>query len=293
MRHSRRRLLAAGGALPLLAVSGQPAQAAVRPRIGIAFGSGSRHGLVHVGIIKAFAEAGLRPAVVTGTSAGAIAGALWASGLEWDRIRRAASEISWLKGGRLSLDMGLLDNESVRRLVREHTAGRPIQDWPIRFGAVASDFATGERVLLSSGDASEAVTASASVPVLYAPVPIGGRGLVDGALVEPVPIRAARELGAEFVIAVDVAFRPSEEPASSIFDAPFQAMHILVNRLIEEQIGEADFAIRLDVHHLFDAPDTDRMLLAAGERAVRERWPQIQAALLAPAAGRLRKGCAA
>jgi len=293
MRHSRRRLLAAGFAAPVLAASGPAASAASRPRIGIAFGSGSRHGLVHVGIIKAFAEAGMRPAVVTGTSAGAIAGALWASGLEWERIRQAAGEISWLKGGRLSLDLGLLSNESVRRLVREHTAGRPIEDWPIRFGAVASDFATGERVLLSSGDASDAVAASASLPVLYAPVPIGGRGLVDGALVEPVPIRAARELGAEFVIAVDVAFRPSEEPASSIFDAPFQAMHILVNRLIEEQIGEADFAIRLNVHHLFEAPDTDRRLLAAGERAVRERWARIQAALQAPAGAPSRKGCAA
>jgi NTE family protein len=293
MRHSRRRLLTAGIAAPVLAVSAPAVHAASRPRIGIAFGSGSRHGLVHVGIIKALAEAGLRPQVVTGTSAGAIAGALWASGLEWDRIRQAAGEISWLEGGRLSFDLGLLSNESVRRLVRERTAGRPMEDWPIRFGAVAADFATGERVLLSSGDPGDAVAASASMPVLYAPVTIGGRGLVDGALVEPVPIRAARELGAEVVIAVDVAFRPAEEPPGSVLDAPFQAMHILVNRLIEEQIGEADFAIRLNVHHLFAAPDTDRRLLAAGERAVRERWPAIQAALQAPAGGPPRKGCAA
>jgi len=243
----------------------------------VAFGSGSQHGLAHVGVIKALSERGLLPAVVTGSSVGAIAGALWASGLRWERIREAAGKITWTGGQRLSLGLGLMHNDAVRRLVDEETAGRPIEAWPIRFGAVAADFTTGERVLLSSGEAGVAVMASSSMPVLYAPVPIGGLALVDGALVEPVPIRAARELGADLVIAVDVAFRPAEEPARSLLGAPFQAMHILVNRLIDEQIGEADLAIRMNVHHLFSEPDTEHRLVAAGEQAVLERWPLVAA----------------
>jgi len=282
MELSRRRFIAASVASPVLAASGSQAAVSVRPRIGIAFGSGSQHGLAHIGAIKALAESGVRPDVVTGTSVGAIAGALWASGLDWERIRRAAGGMSWIKGRRLSLDLGLLRNDAVRRLIEEQVRGRPIEDWPIRFGAIATDFTTGARVLLSSGDAAAAVTASSSLPVLYTPVSIAGRALVDGALAEPVPIRAARELGADVVIAIDVAFRPSEEPARNLLDAPFQAMHILVNRLIDEQIGEADLAIRLDLHHLFSEPDTEQRLLEAGERAVLERRALIAAALERP-----------
>jgi NTE family protein len=257
----------------------------------VAFGSGSQHGLAHVGVIKALSERGLQPAIVTGCSVGAIAGALWASGLGWERIREAADKVAWTAGQRLSLGLGLLRNEAVRRLVDEETAGRPIEDWPIRFGAVAADFATGERVLLSSGAAGAAVMASSSMPVLYAPVQIGGRALVDGALVEPVPVRAARELGADLVIAIDVAFRPAEEPARSLLGTPFQAMHILVNRLIDEQIGEADLAIRLNVHHLFSEPDTERRLVAAGEQAVRAHWPRVEALATRVRPARDARGC--
>jgi NTE family protein len=115
--------------------------------------------------------------------------------------------------------------------------------------------------------------------VVFEPVRVGTRDLIDGSLTEPVPVDAAREIGAGFVIAIDVAYRPHDERPGGITDMAFQMMHILVNTLIEEQIRRADFAIRLDVHRLMNGKWDASMLIDEGARAVREAWPRLRVKL--------------
>jgi NTE family protein len=301
---ARRRALAGGLALAAAAAaSARPRSAAAQPAAtppsapapraplpragqagrGLAFalGSGSRHGLVHVGVIRAMQARGWVPDLVVGTSAGALAGALWALGLPADRIRAEADALGWLAGVRPAVPRrGLLRSDAVASLVERHAAARPIERWPVRFAAVATDLLSGRRVVLDRGPGGPAVAASACVPALYEPVRVDGRDLVDGSLVEPVPVRAARELGAARIVAVDIAYRPHEAPVGTPVDAAFQALHIAVNALIAEQIDAADLVIRLDVHRYFlEGRDPADALVAAGEAAVGAQASRIEALL--------------
>lgn len=248
------------------------------PRTGVALGSGGLHGYAHVGVIRAFESLGFKPDVITGTSVGAIAGVLWASGARADEIELLADDPVW-RGAQMGtsrfLQFGL---GGLRALIDRSVKVKDIRNLRTRFGAVATDLASGELVLLDRGSPGAAVAASASVPIRYDPVLIGGRQLADGALSAPVPVDAARKLGAEFVIAIDVAYRPYEEPldGGGMSAMAFQMMHIMINRVIREQIARADFAIRLDLHGSMQGRHGAHDLIAVGERATHKAWPQLQ-----------------
>jgi NTE family protein len=247
-------------------------------RVGIALGSGSMHGLAHIGVLRELEDSGLPVQVVAGTSIGAVIGSLWANGYAAREIESLARGSDWEDVGQLSLSrQGIYSNTGLRDQMEKLHRGRPMQTWPRRFGAVATDIASGERRLLRTGSAAEAVQASAAVPVMFAPVRVNGQALADGALVEPVPVRAAREMGADFVIGVDVAYRPYEEATSGILGFAFQSMHILINRLAEEQVRDADYALRMDLHHAY-MHCGEAGVIAAGRNALRQAWPAITAA---------------
>jgi NTE family protein len=169
---------------------------------------------------------------------------------------------------------GLFSSSKMGKELRAVFKGRPIEAWPRRFGAVATNLANGHRRLFTSGDGALAVQASSASPVLFMPVTIAGEKFADGALVEPVPVDAAHDLGADFVIAVDVAYRSYEAKASGIVDYAFQSLHIVTNALGARQARDADVALRLDVHHLLMSCGDDA-LVEAGRDAVREAWPEI------------------
>ena len=252
------------------------ASAGRRPRIGLALGSGSTHGLAHVGVIRAFEREGLRPDLVAGTSAGAIVGVLYAAGLDIARIDEITRGFEWQQGGALTWPgRGLMSNLPLQRRLEEALGNRRIETLPTRFGAVATSLMEGEKVLFRSGAAARAVAASSSIPVLFEPVRIGGRDYVDGSLTEPVPVDSARAMGADFVIAVDVAYRPRDEKPQGITDIAFQMMHIMVNALLAEQIGRADFALQLDIHRLMRGTWSAQTLIDEGERAATEAWPEL------------------
>ncbi len=251
--------------------------------VGVALGSGSLHALAEIGVIEALEAAGVRVRVVSGTSAGAIVGSLWASGMTGREIEKLALSGGWDESGRFAPSRdGLLTNARLHRELAERFAGRPIESWPRRFGAVATNVANGHRRILMTGSAADAVQASSAMPVFYGPVAMGGERLADGALVEPVPVGTARVLGADFVIAVDVAYRPYEDSADGIVGLGFQAMHILVNSLAERERADADFVVSLDVHHLM--PCGNAALIGAGRSAMTRLLPDLQAALARKAA---------
>src|SRR5271165_3902935 len=175
-------------------------------RLGLALGSGSARGWAHIGVIRALEQAGIRPDVVCGTSVGAFVGAAYAAG-ELNRLEQWALglKISEMVGMMdVSLRSGLFKGHRLMEFLRRHYVDRPIEALPIAFGAVATALATGAEIWLRRGSTLDAVRASIALPGLFAPVLHDGMVLVDGGLVNPVPVSLARAMGADVVIAVDL-----------------------------------------------------------------------------------------
>ncbi|HEY0720598.1 MAG TPA: patatin-like phospholipase RssA [Gammaproteobacteria bacterium] len=177
-----------------------------RPRIGLVLGSGSARGWAHIGVIRALEEHGIRPDVVAGSSIGALVGASYASGhldtLEtWVRTMTFWDVVKLLD---IRLSGGLIEGESLMESMREQFAGHTIESLPIPFAAVATDLNSGREVWLQKGELRSAIRASIALPGLFSPTQIDHQWLVDGGIVNPVPVSVARAMGAEFIIAVNL-----------------------------------------------------------------------------------------
>ena len=176
------------------------------PLIGLALGGGSARGWAHIGVIRALADAGIEPDIVCGTSIGALVGAAYVDGdldrLEaWVRSLRLQTVASFLD---FSLNGGLIKGDKLIAFFRSHFVDRDIRELARPFGAVATDLQRGREVWLREGSVSEAVHASIALPGLFTPVQRDGRWMVDGGLVNPVPVSLCRAMGADLVIAVDL-----------------------------------------------------------------------------------------
>jgi NTE family protein len=176
-------------------------------RIGIALGSGSARGWSHIGVLKALAERGIKPGIVAGSSIGALVGAAYANNQQ-DELERWVYSLSWKDiVGFLDLSVvggGLIQGEKLLDFARLYMEGTSIETLPVSFGAVATELDTGREVWLRNGSLLEAIRASISLPGLFAPVKLNDRWLVDGGLVDPVPVSLCRAMGAEVVIAVNL-----------------------------------------------------------------------------------------
>ena len=177
------------------------------PRIGLALGSGSARGWAHLGVLKALRERGLEPTVVAGASVGALVGAAYASGqvepLE-DWVRALTKVDVWTLLDATFSGGGMMRGNRLMQAISEQIEDRPIETMPITFGAVAADLVTGQEVWLRSGLMLRAVRASSGLPGLFAPVTHEGRWLIDGGVVNPVPVSLCRAMGAEYIIAVNL-----------------------------------------------------------------------------------------
>ncbi len=175
-------------------------------KIGLALGSGSARGWAHIGVLQVLREAGWEPDIVCGTSIGALVGAAYVAD-DLDRLQAWVESLRWQTVVRL-LDIrgsgGLIKGALITDFLRSHFHDRRIEDLPRRFAAVATELATGREVWLQSGYVVEAVRASIAIPGVFAPTRHEGRLLLDGALVNPVPVSLCRALGADIVIAVDL-----------------------------------------------------------------------------------------
>ena len=187
-------------------------------RIGLALGGGAVRGTAHIGVLEVLENAGLEPAVVTGTSAGALIGSLYAAGMSAAELSKQAHTLRWPKLVRPARTRkALFDTRHLAAFLDELLGGRDFADLDLPFAAVACDLTTGDRVVLRDGPVSTAVLASAAIPGIFPPVDRDGRMLVDGGLVDMVPALLARELGADIVVAVDVSGPlPRRPPATLI-----------------------------------------------------------------------------
>ncbi|RKZ65589.1 MAG: patatin [Gammaproteobacteria bacterium] len=182
-------------------------QVTLKPKIGLALGSGSARGLAHIGVIRALKDAGIHVDCVAGTSIGAAIGAVYASG-KLDSLQETYLAMDWKKIAYF-FDVvfpksGIIDGKKVIDFMREYVHSECIEELPLPFKAVATELNSGEEVVLETGDVMDAVRASISVPGMFTPVRRNGRVLVDGGLVNPVPVNVARAMGADIVIAVDI-----------------------------------------------------------------------------------------
>lgn len=177
--------------------------------IGLALSGGSTYGAAHVGVLQVLENAGIRPHVVAGTSAGALVGAAYCAGVPLPEIERLFKSIDWPTLVKLSIrkPLSVFDTQPMENFLKQTIGDIEFKDLKIPFAAIACDIATGEKIVLDSGPLAQAVRASAAIPGLLSPVEIDGRLLVDGGIVDNLPVEQVKAMGAKYVIASDVSKR--------------------------------------------------------------------------------------
>ncbi|MFC5301903.1 patatin-like phospholipase family protein [Azospira restricta] len=280
---------AAAGALALLlsacslfpAKTAEPPPPPAKPVIALALGGGAAKGFAHIGVIKALEAQGIVPDIVVGTSAGSVVGAMYAAGKNGFELQTLAISLDESQVSDWSLpDRGVLKGDALAAFINKAIGNAPIEKLPKKFGAVATDLASGEPIVFRSGDTGTAVRASSSVPGVFQPVAIRGREYVDGGLVSPVPVRFAREMGATFVIAVDISNRPQAGKTKSSLDVLLQTFAIMGQSLNRNELPQADVVIRPDISQLASADFRTRHLaVLEGEKAAAQALPALKAKL--------------
>lgn len=178
-------------------------------KIGLALSGGSTYGAAHVGVINVLEGAGIKPVMVAGTSAGALVGAAYCAGVPIPEIERLFKSIDWPALIKISLHkpLSIFDTQPMENFLRQTIGDIEFKDLKIPFTAIACDINTGEKIVLDHGPLAPAVRASAAIPALFSPVEIEGRLLVDGGIVDNLPVEQVKIMGAKYVIASDVSKR--------------------------------------------------------------------------------------
>ncbi len=273
-------------------VPAEPAVAAPPPipkkvRVGLALGGGAARGFAHIGVIKALEAQGIYPEIVVGTSAGSVVGALYAAGNNGFELQKIAMEMdeSTISDWAIpffSDSSGVLKGDALQSYVNKALGYRPMEKLKLKFGAVATDLQTGQPILFQRGNTGQAVRASSSVPGVFQPVKIGKKSYVDGGLVAPVPVRFVREMGADFIIAVNISSQTDAQSAVSSLEVLLQTFAIMGQRLNSFELKDADVVIQPALGKMGGNDFAGRNLaILAGEQAAAAVMPQIKAKLAA------------
>lgn len=254
-----------------------------RPRWALVLSGGAARGIAHAGVLKVLEEEGLRPDLIVGTSAGAMAGAFLAAGISAARTAMWAAELRWSGLGRPAINrLGLLSNDRLGELLERALPVRNFHELEIPLACMATDLQTNEPVILHEGDLISAICASSAIPGLFIPVERGGRLLLDGGVRANIPVDAARLLGADLVVAVDVnqIYHNEERPTHML--AIMVRTFFTLSRAAELVDGAtADLLISPDVGGIgFDQLQRAPELIAAGEAATRQAVPALRRLLL-------------
>ncbi len=256
-------------------------------KIGLALGGGAARGFAHIGVIKALEAQGIVPDIVVGTSAGSLVGALYAAGNNGFALHKLALEMDEATISDWSVPFfakatGVLKGEALQNYVNRAVHNLPLEKLKTPFGAVATDLNSGMPILFQRGNTGAAVRASSAVPGVFQPVRVGEHSYVDGGLVSPVPVRFAREMGADFVIAVNISSQPDAQPSSSTLDVLLQTFAIMGQSINSYELKEADVVIqpRLGTMKGNDFPARNTAILA-GEQAAAALLPDIRRKLAA------------
>lgn len=250
-------------------------------KIALALGGGAARGFAHIGVIKALEAQGIRPDIVTGTSAGAVVGALYAAGNDGFALQKLAIKMDESKINDWSLpDRGLLKGEALQQFINDTIAQRSIETLKKPLGVVATDLHSGESILFRTGNTGMAVRASATVPGVFKPVTINGHEYVDGGLSSLIPVRSAKQMGADVVIAVDISARPDNKTVASTLDILLQTFTIMGQNMARYELKEADVVVRPQVGNVGATDFQSRHdAIMEGEKAAQTALPAIREAI--------------
>jgi NTE family protein len=238
-----------------------------QPKTGLVLGGGVVLGAAHIGVLQAVDELDIHVDCVTGASIGAFIAALYAYGKLWDQIEDISMQLEWVDTASLTLSQyGLLSNQKLGEIVRNIIGDVEFSEAGIPLAVVASDVVTGERVPLSSGNVAQAVMASSCIPGVFTPIEIGGRMLIDGGLLENVPVTLARELGAGRIIAVDLfTASHSHRKPDNLVDLLLNTYYSAMRNVVRPDLATADIVIAPDLSR-FNLIETDQIpaIIATG-----------------------------
>jgi NTE family protein len=247
-------------------------------KVAVVLGAGVSRGFAHVGVLKVLEAQKVPIHLIVGTSAGSIIGGIYASGIDAFHLQKMALAVQ--KDD--VVDLTIPDNGFIRGEKLENYVNRAVQNYPLErlripFLAVATNVQTGDEVAFATGNTGKAVRASCSIPGVFQPVRIGDKTYVDGGVVSPVAVDAAKKAGADVVIAVDISAGVARALPQGILETILQSIDIMYTKIAAVQIKNADVVIRPRVSHI-NSSDFDRRheAILEGEKAAVEALPQIQ-----------------
>jgi NTE family protein len=251
------------------------------PVVAVALGGGGAKGFAHIGVLKVLESHGIRPRIVTGTSAGSFVGSMYASGKTPFDLQEVALTLQESDIRDLTLStQGFIEGQRLQDYVNRQVGNRSIQQFPIRFAAVATYMDTGRKAAFITGNAGQAVRASCSIPNVFLPAVIQGTRYVDGGLVSPVPVSTARDMGADIVIAVDISARPKPGERPSMLGILDQTINIMSLVGLEKELAAADVVITPRVGNTGVAElEARHKSILEGERAAQAMLSSIQQAI--------------
>ncbi|TFB23317.1 patatin family protein [Filobacillus milosensis] len=220
-----------------------------RPKIGLALGSGGARGFSHLGVIKVLEEHGIPIDYIAGSSMGALVGAFYGSGQTVENMYQLA--LTFKRKYFMDIivpKMGLIQGDRIKSYISMFTFNKKLEEFKIPVSIVATDVYNGEKVVFSEGDAATAVRASISIPGVFVPVKVGDHLLVDGGVIDRIPISVVKDMGADIVIAVDCSKFEKNTEVYSIYDIIMQSIDIMQNEITNYRMVDADIIMRPEVY---------------------------------------------
>lgn len=277
--------MAGTGVLSLSLLGGCASLGSKKPKIGLALGGGAARGFAHIGVIKALEAQGIKPDLVVGTSAGSVIAALYASGNPGTELNRMALTLDEASITDWALPFsgkfgGMIKGDALQSTINRLIKNQRIENMPLPLGIVATDLQTGAGILFQRGDTGQAVRASCSVPGVFQPSVINGREYVDGGLVSPVPVRYAKQMGADFIIAVNISTEPSTQDTSGTLGVLLQTTSIMGQSINHFELENAQIVIRPQLGTMKGTDFKSRnAAILAGEEAAMAQMSQIKSRL--------------
>ncbi|MFO8035363.1 MAG: patatin-like phospholipase family protein [Anaerolineales bacterium] len=217
-------------------------------KVGLALGGGGVLGAAHIGVLKAVEELDIPIHYIAGTSIGALISALYAFGYNWQAIETITEDLNWLNASELSLSQfGILSNDKIGELITKNIGEATFVQADIPLAMIATDIYNGEKVILQEGSVSRAVMASTCVPGLFNPIEVNNKILVDGGIVENVPISPLQEMGAEYLIGVALGTGSAREKPENIIDVLLRSFYFSIEAATKLHTKKAHLLIQPDL----------------------------------------------
>lgn len=250
-----------------------------RPIIALVLGSGGARGYAHIGVLQALEQQGIKPDFIVGASAGSLVGVLYSSTQSSQTLYEIAEQLKVNDIREFDIGMqSVFDGDKIATFVNKHIQQQKLEDLKIPVYVVATRLDNGEQTVFNYGDAGKAVQASISIPTMFAPVKIGQNEYVDGGLVSPVPVKIAKDLGADMVIAVNILAQPHYTNTDNMWGLFNQNINIMQYHLAKQELSHADIVIQPDIKdkkHVFDIKARNE-IVQAGQQATQAKITDIE-----------------